>query len=354
MKIVEIFKNFFRTNKKSKEQKLLPEGKTIEKTDEFKKNLYVGNVETLRQPSLEECIEEFIKQYSIQEEYNPKGSRKAYKAYSRMFCEEEDAGDNFKNQERLKNLVKKNGCNTNYQVSNNRIVYMHISGENGLDQYKDTDIEKIYINCARKDISVITAAIFKEIKEIAKDKLQMKCVSEQIINNYGVDEEYKELKNYQRNDRIVIYAEDHEMAEKMCNAISLLKQNNPKLFKGVKGIPILPNRDGFMVVDEKKSGQSVQTPVGTASGDTFNAYVSDILYESVISGFDKEFEIPKDDSSSLSERMAEYSRIFPEINEEQKNKIILECANIFKSVCKDANIELADSKNQEEKNSIEK
>ena len=347
MKIKEIIKKFFR---KDEEPKLLLEENNEKKTNKFKDDLFVGSVNVAEQHTLEECIEEFFKQYSLQDKYNPNGSKKAYKAYSRLFCEEEKIGDNLKNQKRLEKLVKKNACNVNYQISNNRLVFMHISGQEGIDEYKDLDMQKIYINCKREDISILTAAIFKQIKGIAGDKLQMKCISEQKVSGYGDDEEYKELKNYQRNDRIVIYAENREKAAKMCDAISLLKRNNPKIFKGIKKIPILPNQDGFMVVTSKKDNQYVQTPIGTASGVTYNDYVSDVLYNSAILACDKEFGIDSNDDYSLRERMSEYARIFPEIEDEQKKRIILNCKKIFKELCKEGNIELAEAESLTNKN----
>lgn len=354
MTLLDKLKRIFKFNKNEEELKLITNGDYSEKAKQFKDTLCVDSVNYQKQPSLEDCIDEFIKQYRIQEEYNPNGSKKAYHAYSRMFCGEEKAGDNVKNQKRLIKLVKKNGCNTNYQTSNNRMVFMHISGKEGIDEYKDSKMEKIYINCDRSDISIVTAAIFKQIKDIAGDKLQMKCVSEQLINGYGLDEDTKEIKNYQRNDRIVIYTENHEKTEEICNAISLLKHNNPKIFKGIKSIPILQNKDGFMLVaDKSHDNLHVKTPIGDASGATFNDYVSDILYQSVIAAFDQELMVDSD-SYNLKERMAEYARIYPEMVEEQKKRILDNSLEIFKNVCKDANIELNDKGQQVYQSDIEK
>lgn len=354
MNVIEILKKFFKLNKNEK-TKLLTDGCVHDKSqekEEFKKSIFVGDVSITKQPSLQECVNEFIKQYNIQQKYEKSESGKVYHAYSRMFCGEEKIGDNFKNQMRLKKLVKKNNFRTDYQTSNDRMVFMHIAGEDGIDEFNEPDMEKIYINCERSYVSIITAAIFKQIKDIAGDKLQMKCVSEQ-FGDMGLDEEEKEVKNYQRNDKIVIYTENHEKTEEICNAISLLKRDNPKIFKGIKSIPILENQDGFMVVADKKySDLHAKTPIGDASGRTFNDFVSDILYRSVIYAFDKELMIDSNDESyRLSEKMAEYSRIYPEMEEEQRRKILLDASDTFRCVCKEAGIKLNDNGQQQfEKN----
>ena len=307
-----------------------------------------------KQPSIEECIAEFIKQYDIQEKNNPDSSKKAYHAYLRMFCEEEDLGDNLANQKKLGEFLHRKGYETGFQHSDDRLFYYHIAGENGIKEENTPNLHKIYINCERKYISIITAAIFKCIRKIAGDKLQMKCISEQ-MNGYGLDEDEKEIKNYQRNDKIVIYAENEEKAKEICNAISLLKLKNPKVFKGIKKTPLLKNQDGFMVVTSKNLYNYVQTPVGTAAGATFNDYISDILYNSVIATFDKELKIDNNKKKyRLDERMREYSRIFSEMEDEQKNRIIKNCKDLFVNLCNEANIELEENNKQNNKDSYEK
>lgn len=348
MSIFEKIKQLFRRNKN--EIKLLPEGEK-NRADDFRKSLYVGNEEMFKQHSLEQCIDEFIKQYNIQEIYNPDGSNKKYKAFTRMFCEEEEMGDNLKNQLRLVKLAKKYGFQTANQISNDRLVYLHIMGNKGVEEI-NPKMEKIYINCQRKDISTLTAAIFKQIKDLTGDKLQMKCVAEQILD-LGQDEETKYLKNYQRNDKIVIYAENHNMAEKICESINMLKNNNPKLFNGIKEIPLLKKENGFMVCANKKYGEYVETPVGIASGNTYNDYISDILYQSVIAGFDNELNV-FGKNYELSERMREYSRVYPEMSDEQKTSIISNCKKIFEEVCKEANIKTDNNSKRIDEYSMEK
>lgn len=356
MKIFDKLKNIFKFNKKISDDKLLPES-TLQHTNDFKNSLRYGSINVQKQPTVEECVEEFIKQYRIQLELNPEHDNKKYKAYCRMFCDkEEDVGDNIKNQERLIKLARKYNCPIGFQTSNERMVFMHISGGHGLNEYEDNNMEKIYINCDRKDTAVITAAIFKKIKDIVGKKLQMKCVSEQMLD-YGLDEADKELKNYQRNDRIVIYAENHEKALDMCNAISKEKRKHPKLFEGVKPTPLLENVDGFMVLaDKNRHKLHVKTPVGDAAGRTFNDYVSDILRCSIISAFDKELGVDTGKYMyTLEERMDEYANIWPEVdNEEQRARIIKDSANLFRSLCKEADIKLYDNEYSRINNDLEK
>lgn len=43
-----------------------------------------------KEPSLEECIVEFLKQYHLQEKINHDSRHKSYKAFIRMFCDQEE------------------------------------------------------------------------------------------------------------------------------------------------------------------------------------------------------------------------------------------------------------------------
>lgn len=94
---------------------------------------YKVNRNIPREPSIEECIEEYIKQYSVQEELKPGSSymSKSYRAFRRMFCDKkENEGNNKKNQSKLYNKLRKLGYIVDYQTSGSdkedKLVYMHI------------------------------------------------------------------------------------------------------------------------------------------------------------------------------------------------------------------------------------
>lgn len=237
MNIIKMLKDFFSGLRKEKPKLLMP-------TDNEKVNNEMTKyvLKVVKEPTLEGCIKEFIKQYSIQEKYEPKRLDKSYKAFVGMFCKEEEKGNNLKNQIKLKEHVRKQGYQIVSQRSKNRTVFMHIIGKIGIDEKKDHEVEKLYINCDRKDIASLTEAIFDEIRDIAGDKLQMKCISEQFIEEDIEAEKRKPIKNYQRNDKIVIYALNHAMAETIAQRINELRVRNPNLFSTTKTIPLLPKK----------------------------------------------------------------------------------------------------------------
>ena len=77
----------------------------------------------------------------------------------------------------------------------------------------------------------------------------------------------------QRNDKIVIYAENHSVAEKMAMRINELRVNRPELFHTDKIIPILPKKYGVLGIGNKRRGEYAKTPVGDATGDPYNDYL---------------------------------------------------------------------------------
>ena len=202
MGILDKLKEFFLGLRKEKPKRLMPaDNEKIKSKNEISK--YV--LRTVKEPSLEECIEEFINQYSTQQEiYGQDRTDKVYKAFITMFCNnKEEEGNNFENQKDLKKDVRKAGYYISNQISNDIMVFMHITVENSIDKYKNNGIEKLYINCARKDIASLTDAIFHQIHPDLKDKLQMKCISEQFLKEGIESEQNRQFKNYQRNDKIV-------------------------------------------------------------------------------------------------------------------------------------------------------
>lgn len=346
MSILDKIKGIFSRFQKKEQPLLLPTNKVnINSGEEFRKGYAAQVVESPKEPTLEECIEEFIAQYAIQEEINPNSYNISYNAFKRMFCsEEEEIGENDKNQTKLMELIRKRGDHTTPQISKDRVAFMHISGEIGIDENKDRDVEKIYLNCDRKNIALLTGAIYREICDITGDKLQMKFVSEQCYDFLeGANEEDKIVKNYQRNDRIVIYAENHAKAEQISEKINELRRSNPQLFSTTKTLPLLPKKFGFIGIGKEKRGVAVKTPLGITAGATYNDLLAEVMFNSVVSGFDIEMSgmvLSQDtgEKTPQSERMRQYAEVFDKMSPEQKNRIISNSRDVFLQVCRENNV----------------
>ena len=340
MNIIDKLKSFFLGLSKKNQQLYFPVNNTTIKNENSIKKYAVKLAENPKEPTLEECIDEFVKQYLVQENFNSKSKNKAYNAFTLMFCaQEEEMENNLTNQMRLKAFVQKNGYNTTPQISNDRIVFMHIAGKTGIDEKKDHDVEKLYINCERKNIALLTAAIFNQIRDVAGDKLQMKCISEQYLEDFKQAEAQKKIKNYQRNDKIVIYAENHAKAEIIAEKINSLRLKNPHLFSTTKTSPLLPKKCGFIGTAKNEMSFHAKTPLGHASGSTYNDFLSDIMFQSVIAGFDDNISGTSNGHDlTPEERMSEYASIYNEMILEQKNAIINKSKDIFLQICRENNV----------------
>lgn len=339
MSIIDKLKAWVFGTQKKEQQLFLPASDEFVNKD-IKTTYAVKTVKNPREPALEECIEEFIKQYGLQENINPESSNKSYNAFIRMFCNQpETMGNNYKNQKSLMNFIKKNGDMTATQYSNGRVVFMHISGKIGINEKKDHEVEKLYINCDRKDIALLTGAIYREIRGVAGEKLQMKCISEQYFSADEQREEEKEIKNYQRNDKIVIYAVNHKMAEVIAEKINALRLKKPELFATVKSVPLLPKKCGFIGVGKNNSRASAKTPLGYASGRTYNEFLSDIMFQSIVASFDENISgTSSGHNINPEERMSQYVSIYNNMIPEQRNAIISKSRDIFLQVCRENSV----------------
>ena len=341
MNILDKLKEFFRSIGKKNKPLLLEKAKVKEKSELSIRDKYkVKQVPNLREPSFEESIEEFINQYQIQDKMSPQNINNAYRAYRRMFCnQEEDMENNFENQQKLDKTVKKLGYEAGYQYHNGKASFRHISGKIGLDEYKNRDMEKIYINCERKNIALLAKEVFLGIKDIVGDKMQMKFVSEQILEEDRKKEEQRIIKNYQRNEKIVIYAENHEIAERIAQRINEIRSRNPELFSSQKTLPFIPKKLGIMGIVSKRQTDFARTPVGIAAGKTYNDYISDLIYKCIITGFDEELELDSQaHQDNLEERMSTYANIYQDMEEGQKARIMRNIKRTFEQVCRESNV----------------
>lgn len=342
MNIFDRIKSFFNKN----QLKELPQG-VISVNDEnvwrrsLRYDINENNNDTLKEPSLEECIKEFIEQYGkVLKEDSIQPKNRSYAAFERMFCgEEERAGKNEINQKKLMNYVSKNkNLRTDFQQSNNRTVFLHIQGDEGINTKEDTEMEKIYLNCKRENIALLAKGILNKIEKPCGNKLQMKYVAEQIFDEDKRTELSKEIKNYQRNDKIVIYSKDSNMTNTITEKINELKKEKPNLFSEDKYLPMMPKKYGFIGVVGNNKFESIDTYMGTITGETYNEYMSNIMSNSILIGFDKTIGVDKD-IKSTNEQLATCVEKFNKLNEKGKKEVIENSGKMFKKICAVKNID---------------
>lgn len=86
MNIIDKLKSFFLGLSKKNQQLYFPVNNTTIKNENSLKKYAVKLAENPKEPTLEECIDEFVKQYLVQENFNSKSKNKAYNAFTLMFC----------------------------------------------------------------------------------------------------------------------------------------------------------------------------------------------------------------------------------------------------------------------------
>lgn len=342
MNIINILRDFFSGLRKEKPKRLMPaNNEKVNNKNEMTKHVVKLPVNP-KEPTLEQCIKEFISQYSLEEEMDPKSNNKTHRAFRRMFYnnEEEEVGNNLKNQKRLIEIVNKNGCNTAIQYLHGKVAYIHIAGKTGIDPKKDNEVEKLYLNCDRRNIALLAGAIFNDIKDVAGDKLQMKFISEQFMDEDIEREKGKKIKNYQRNERIVIYTVNHVMADRIAERIKELRLRQPSLFSTTKTVPLLPKKYGFIgIAKDEFYAHQAKTPLGYAAGKTYYEYLSEIMFQSVVAGFDDNISgTSSGHELSPDERMSEYISIYDEMIPEQQQEIINKSKEIFLQICRANNV----------------
>ena len=73
------------------------------------------------------------------------------------------------------------------------------------------------------------------------------------------------IENYQRNEKIVIYAENHGVAVKIAEQINRIRSKKPELFSSTKTLPFIPKLHGFIGIAENVINKHTNTPLGEAS-----------------------------------------------------------------------------------------
>ena len=129
------------------------------------------------------------------------------------------------------------------------------------------------------------------------------------------------------------------MTEFIAKKINELRVEKPELFSTVRTMPLLPKMCGFIGVGKEELHQHAKTPIGYAAGSTYNDYLSDILFQSIVAGFDKKLSRTSSGHElSPEERMSEYISIYHEMIPEQKKEIINKSKEIFLQICRDNNV----------------
>lgn len=85
-----------------------------------------------------------------------------------------------------------------------------------------------------------------------------------------------------------------------------------------------------------------------------NDYLSDIFYQSIVSGFDKEFGINSNNcKESPEERMKQYTSVFSDFSNEQKSSVLKKCKDVFIDVCTKGKVKTIYTKNVENDRGLE-
>lgn len=355
MSFLDRIKNFFKnlTNKDS--APALPAGKEDSQRKAFLDKNRIQTIPPPKDPTLEACIDEFIKQYAIHEPFKKSKMHSAYSvaydSFVSMFCEEEPEEDeldhkkNSDNQLELIKHVEENNFYSSYQFSDRGAAFVRFfDADFPFKKGTDNNIEKLYINCPRKDISKLTKIIFDTLHSMQEDEIlsrfEIKCVSEQY-------EEFKQLTNndspsatelYQRNDKIVIYAENHDDCIKIADAINRLQSQYPKLFIEIKPLPLLPKANGFVSVAPNIDYKTITTPVGKIYAETYHDLLSKIMVNSIVAGFDSYHGIgPYTKNTPVMDKMHQYVDEYVSgleyLPKEVLNQMIQECKKSFIDIC---------------------
>lgn len=304
----------------------------------------------IHEKTIEECIEEFIIKYDEQVKRGTKKRDCAYKAFTRLFSDKnEDINNNLKNQEKLKELIltkrKYEKYNIIPQINNGHISFFHIT-EPDTENIKNENpnIERIYVNCERKNIANLTKAILDKIDKIEGCPVRMKFVAEDQTNNY------------ERNDKIVIYAETGIAKERIINAVKELKSEQPKLFSGGKQLPIIPKIDGFIGHVKQGDTNSIATPLQDQGkgGRTYHDKVSQIMEDSITYSIRK--VALKDPVLKLAlqqhsdeYKLADHLNIYHSMSEEQIDEVTGQAKAQFIEFCQKSNVPISYEQEQYER-----
>lgn len=291
--------------------------------------------------SLDDCILEYISQYTKQVENGTKDDI-SYKAFTRMFYSgEEEVGRNAEYQEKLKEKIHKN---KKYRVdgqysSKGRPIFYHISQNSGAGEKitdKDENMYKIYLNCERKDIARLAGEILKKADKIDECAFRMKFMAE--------SDDSEKSKRYQRNDKIVIYTNNEIDKERLISSIIDLKREKPDLFSNRKKLPLMPKVNGF--IGCIKQGKSeVSTPLHKVKyADTYNSKLATIMEDCMISSLrdisardEKMFDAI---DGYFGEDAKEYLKTFKMMNPEQIHQVVEMFKSQLVECCARSNIDI--------------
>lgn len=355
MSVFEKIKSFFNRLTNKSTTPALPAANTDPQREAFLKKNRLVTVAPPNDPTLEACIDEFIKQYAIHEPFKKSQMHSAYNvaydSFVSMFSEEEpeeDELDHKKNSDNQLDLIKhvhEKNFHSSYQFSDKGAAFVRfLDADFPFEKGKDNNIEKLYINCPRKDISKLTKIVFDTLHSMQEaetlSRFEIKCVSEQYAEFEQLTDYYgpSATELYQRNDKIVIYAENHDDCIKIADAINRLQSQYPKLFIEIKPVPLLPKANGFVSVAPDVDYKVVDTPVGKIHAKTYHDLLSKIMVDSIVAGFDSYHGIgPYTKNTPVMDKMHQYVDEYVSgleyLPKEVLNQMIQECKKSFIDIC---------------------
>lgn len=295
--------------------------------------------EVTQEESLEDCILEYIFQYQKQVQ-NGENNNVSYKAFTRMFYDErEDAENNAEYQQKLKDKIYKN---KKYRIdgqysSRGKPIFYHISQNTPESEKitdKDENMNKIYLNCERKDIARLTGEILKKIDKIDRCTFKMKFLAE--------SDETEKSKRYQRNDKIVIYTDNDIDKERIISSIIDLKRKKPELFSDKKKLPLMPKINGFIGCI-KQGKNTVSTPLyDYVPADTYNSKLAKIMEDcmiySILDVFSRDEELYDYMNGYYGDDPVECLRAFGMMNQSQIKQVVERFKQDFIECCQKSDI----------------
>lgn len=362
MKFIDKIIDFLNKLKNHKTQKALPEATSDAERDAFLSKTRVSSVEPPRDKTLEECISEFIRQYSLHEAYNTPDDIIAYDSFVRMFCPPEEAGENKQNQMALRDHIREHGFHASYQLASNGVAFIQLlDADDYFDDDKDFNTEKLYINCPRKDVAKLTSTIFDTVEPMQKQglisKFQLKCVSEQYeeLKPLYDDTIKRPAELYQRNDKIVVYTENHEEGQKIADKIGSLQSQYPEIFSEIRAVPLLPKANNFVSIAPNVNNQSITTSLGKSTVKTYSDLLSQVMLHSVVSGFDTfhgHGEYTR--NTPLRERMRQYADEYVNgfLPKDILDQMIQNCKESFIDICRKNKVNTLYTPQQEQNQEI--
>lgn len=237
---------------------------------------------------------------------------------------------------------KKYTINSKYSSRGELIYYYILDGnsKNNEINEENKNLEKIYLNCERKDIADLANEVFEVIKNLKDCPLKIGFVAED--NQTGAN------RAYQRNDKIVIYTASAIDKERIMNAIMQLKIRKPKLFSDKKELPLMPKTNGFIGVT-KQGENRIVTPlyekILPSSSSTYEGKLSvlmeDCLTASIMEVSESDEELFNSMAIHCGEDTQKCLTTFKAMDTPMQERVTKKFKELLVESCKKSNLDIS-------------